>query len=176
MFSDPEKNIEQFDLGKGSYVADFGSGQGHYTFVAAKAVGSEGKVYAIDVQRDILEKLRNEAVNVRHLNNVEIVWADIEKVGGTRLKDNSMDAVIAANVFFQLENKNESSLEIKRILKPKGRLLLIDWSNSFGNMGPQSKDVFYKEKAIELFEKNGFEQDRTISAGSEHYGIIFRKK
>lgn len=175
MFSDPQKNIEQFNLGPGNYVADFGSGQGHYTFAAAKAVGLGGKVYSIDVQKDILEKLKSEA-STKRINNIEVVWANIEKVGGTRLRDNSMDAVIAANVFFQLENKNESCLEIRRILKPGGRLLLVDWSNSFGNMGPQSKDVFYKEKAVELFEKNGFAEDRTISAGSQHYGIIFRKK
>jgi len=175
MFSDPEKNIEQFDLGKGNYVADFGSCPGHYTFAAAKAVGHGGKVYAIDVQKNLLEKLKNEATNVKHLSNVDIVWADIEHLGGTRLRENSMDAVIVANVFFQLEKKEGSCLEIKRILKHGGRVLFIDWSGSFGGMGPQIGSVFTEEMAKNIFEKNGFIQDRTISAGSQHYGIIFRK-
>jgi len=175
MFSDPEKNIEQFDLGKGSYVADFGSGPGAYSFSAAEAVGSGGKVYAIDVQKDLLEKLKNEAKNVRHLNNIDIIWADLEHVGGTRLRENSIDAVMAVNLFFQLEQKDNTCLEIKRILKPGGRILFIDWSSSFGGIGPQPQDVFTEDHARKLFEKHGFKEDRTINAGAQHYGIIFRK-
>lgn len=175
MFSDPKKNIEQFNLGPGNYVADFGSGPGDYVFHAAKAVGLGGKVYAIDVQKNLLEKLRTEAINVRHISNIDIIWADIEHLGGTRLRESSMDAVIATDVFFQLEKKDGACLEINRILKKGGRVLFVDWSGSFGGIGPQSKDVFPEEKAREVFEKHGFVEDRTISAGSQHYGIIFRK-
>ena len=175
MFSDPEKNVEQFSLGKGNYVADFGSGPGLYSFAAAEAVGDTGKVYAIDVQKDLLQKLKNEARNVRHLMNIEIVWADLENLGGTRLKENSLDAVVASNVFFQFEHKDNACLEIKRILKKGGRVLLIDWSSSFGGMGPQQSEVFSKADAIKLFTKNGFTEDREVMVGTEHYGIIFRK-
>lgn len=175
MFSDPDKNIEQFDLGKGNNVADFGAGSGFYSFSAAEAVGETGKVYSIDVQKDLLEKLKNEARNIRHLNNVDIIWADLEHLGGTRLRENSMDAVIVANVFFQLEKKNNACFEIKRILKPGGRVLVVDWASSFGGIGPQSQDVFPEELAKKLFLKNGFKEDRIISAGAQHYGVIFRK-
>jgi ubiquinone/menaquinone biosynthesis C-methylase UbiE len=175
MFSDPEKNIEQFDLGKGSYVADFGAGSGFYSFSAAEAVGETGKVYAVDVQKDLLEKLKNEARNIRHLSNVDIVWGDLDHLGGTRLRDNSMDAVISANVFFQLEKKDNACLEMKRILKPGGRVLFIDWASSFGGIGPQQGDVFTEEQAKKLFLKHNFKEDRAIGAGAQHYGIIFRK-
>lgn len=175
MFSDPEKNIEQFDLGKGNYVADFGSGTGFYSFSAAEAVGETGKVYAVDVQKDLLDKLKNEARNIRHLNNIEIVWADLDHLGGTRLRENSMDEVIVANVFFQLEKKDNSCLEIKRVLKSGGRVLLIDWASSFGGIGPQPQSVFTEDMAKKLFEKHGFKEDRSIGAGAQHYGIIFRK-
>ena len=175
MFSDPEKNIEQFDLGKGSYVADFGAGTGFYSFAAARAVGPMGRVYAIDVQKDLLEKLKNEAKDARHLMNIEIVWADLDNLGGTRLRDSSMDAVIIANTLFQIEKKDNTCLEIKRILKSGGRVLLVDWTSSFGNMGPHPKDVLSEEDAKKLFSKCGFKEDREISAGAQHYGIIFRK-
>lgn len=175
MFSDPEKNIEQFELGKGTYVADFGAGSGFYSFAASEAVGPSGRVYAIDVQKDLLEKLKNEAKNVRKLHNVDIVWADLEHLGGTRLRENSIDAVIAANLFFQLENKDNACLEIMRILKPGGRVLFIDWASSFGGMGPQAHHVFTEEQAKKLFEKHAFKFDRSISAGAQHYGMIFRK-
>jgi len=175
MFSDPAKNIEQFDLGKGNYVADFGSGSGAYTFAAAEAMGGTGKVYAIDVQKDLLEKLKAEARNIKHLSNIDIVWADLDHLGGTRLRENSMNAVIVANTFFQLEKKDNACLEIKRILKPGGRVLFIDWASSFGGIGPQSQDVFTEEMAKKIFQKHGFKEDRVIGAGAQHYGIIFRK-
>jgi ubiquinone/menaquinone biosynthesis C-methylase UbiE len=175
MFSDPEKNIGQFSLGKGDHVADFGAGAGFYSFAAAEAVSSDGKVYSIDVQKDLLQRLKKEA-NIRHLTNIEILWADIEHYGGTKLRESSMDAVIAANVLFQIKEKNKTCLEINRILKKGGRVLLVDWSSSFGGMGPQQEDVFLPEKAKEIFTQNGFEFEREISAGAQHFGLIFRKK
>jgi len=174
MFSDPAKNIEQFDLGKGNYVADFGTGSGFYALAASDLVGIDGKVYAVDVQKDLLTRLKNEAVK-QHKNNVEIIWADLEHIGGTKLRENSLDAVIAANTFFQLENKDNPCLEIKRILKSNGRVLFIDWASSFGGIGPQPQNVFSEDQAKKLFTKHGFKFDRIISAGAHHYGIIFRK-
>lgn len=175
MFSDPQKNIDQFGLGAGSYVADFGAGSGFYTFAAARAVGSGGRVYAVDVQKDLLTKIKNQAQLIS-VNNVDIVWADIENLGGTKLRDQSIDAVIAANIFFQLDNKEGACREIKRILKKNGRVLVVDWSSSFGGMGPESSSVFDHSKARELFEKNDFTLDKDITAGAQHYGLIFRKK
>jgi ubiquinone/menaquinone biosynthesis C-methylase UbiE len=174
MFSDPEKNIEQFSLGKGTYVADLGSGAGFYSFSAAEAVGPDGRVYAVDVQKDLLQKLKKEA-DLRHLANIDIVWADLEHLGGTKLREASIDSAIMANVLFQLGQKDNAIMEVRRILKKGGRILLIDWLSSFGGIGPQSKDVLSKEKAVELFKKHGFTVDREISAGANHYGIIFRK-
>ena len=176
MFSDPEQNIDQFSLGSGNYVADFGAGSGFYSFAAAEAVGSTGKVYAIDVQKTLLEKLKNEARTIRHLMNLEIVWADLEHLGGTRLREASLDAVIAANVFFLLEQKDSPCMEIRRILKTGGRVLLVDWASSFGGMGPSAESVFSEEDAKKLFAKHGFIVDREIAAGAQHYGIIFRKQ
>ncbi len=174
MFSDPAKNVEQFSLGKGNIVADFGCGSGAYTFAAAEAVSGGGKVYGIDVQKDLLQKLKTEA-QAKHLTNIEVVWADLENVGGTGLREGLLDAVIASNVFFLLEKKDEAVNEIKRILKRGARVLIIDWTASFGGMGPHPDSVFTKEMAVKLFTDHGFTNDREIDAGANHYGIIFRK-
>ena len=176
MFSDPEKSIEQFGLGKGNYVADFGAGYGYFSFAAAEAVGETGKVYAIDVQKDLLTRLKNEALNVRHLSNIEIIWADLDHVGGTKLREGSIDAVIMSNVLFQLPQKDNACMEILRILKRTGRVLVIDWSNSFSGLGPQASDVYTSDQTIKLFAKHGLVVDKEIDAGANHYGIIFRKR
>ena len=174
-FTDPAKNIQQFVLGEGWHVADFGSGSGAYTLAAAEHVGGDGRVYAIDVQRDLLSKVKNEAKN-RKLLNVEVIWGNVEKVGGSKLGDNSMDAAIASNLLFQLEHKDVGAREIFRVLKPKARVLIVDWTDSFGGLGPQAKMVVTEETAKDIFEKAGFAYESSISAGDHHYGLIFKKK
>ena len=77
-------------------------------------------------------------------------------------------------MFFQVEDKNNFIEEIKRILKPKGRALLIDWSTDSVTVG--FKMVIPKNKAREMFEKKGFVLEREINAGAYHYGMILVKQ
>lgn len=174
MFSDPVKNIEQCGIQAGMEIADFGSGSGHYTLAAAKALMSTGRVYSIDVNKDLLTKLKNHAVKAG-LYNVEVIWGDVEKPIGTKLRDATVDMVIVSNLLFQIENKDGLIKEAKRVLKSGGTLLLIDWADSFGGIGPSPKSVVTKIAAQEMFDKAGFHLDREISAGSHHYGLIYKK-
>ena len=174
MFSDPVKNIEQCSIQAGMEIADLGSGSGAYSIATAKALVSTGKVYAIDINKDLLNKLRNEGVK-QGLYNIEVIWGDIDKLGGTKLRDYSVDMTLVCNILFQLENKEEVVKEIKRILKPGGRALVVDWSDSFGGLGPKPQAIFRRDVALDMFEKNGFHLEKEISAGSHHYGLILKK-
>jgi ubiquinone/menaquinone biosynthesis C-methylase UbiE len=174
MFSDPQKNIEQCGIQAGMEIADLGAGSGFYTIAAGKALIATGRVYAIDVQKELLTKIKNSAV-AQGLYNVEVIWGDIEKPSGTHLREASIDLALLTNILFQLDNKQDLLSEVKRILKPGGRVLVVDWSDSFGGIGPEPKKVVLKTSAVEMFEKNGFHLDREIEAGSHHYGLIFKK-
>lgn len=174
MFSNPKDVVEQLGLSDGMVVADLGTGSGFYAIEAGRKVAPTGKVYAVDIQRDLLDRLRSEAGRA-HVRDVEIISGDLEKIGGTKIREGSVDRVIAANVLFMIEDKKSFVSEIKRILKQKGAALLVDWSASFSQMGPHSDHVVYKDKAIQLFSEAGFKVEKEISAGSHHYGMIFRK-
>lgn len=174
MFSDPVKNVGQCGIQAGMDIADFGAGSGHYTIAAAKSLMATGRVYAIDAQKDLLSKLKNNAIK-EGLYNIEVVWGDIEKVNGTKLRDASIDLVFLCNILFQIENKEEMIKEIKRVLKPAGRVCVVDWIDSFGGLGPKPKMVVNKVSAKNMFEKGGFHLDREITAGSHHYGLIYKK-
>ncbi len=174
MFSDPQKNLEQFKLAPGRFVADLGSGAGFYAIPAAKMVGALGRVYAVDVLKDMLQKIKNQAESAQ-IHNIETLWGNVEKLGGTRLADASVDSVLICNSLFQLEDKTTFVLEVKRILKPAGRVLLVDWKESFGGMGPQPAHVVPESVARELFEKAGFVFERDISAGAHHYGLVLKR-
>ncbi len=173
MFSDPVKNLRAFGLKENMIVADLGAGSGFYAIAAAEMVPA-GKVYAIEVQKDFLTTIRNKAAEA-HLDNIECLWGDVEKIGGTRVKDKVVDAVIASNIFFQVEDKDKFIEETKRILKPGGRVLLIDWSDSPSSIGPSFDKIISKNKTREIFERKGFAWQRDIDAGAHHYGIILAK-
>ncbi|MDO8482432.1 MAG: methyltransferase domain-containing protein, partial [bacterium] len=150
-----------------------GSGAGFYAIIAAKMVGPLGRVYAVDVLKDMLQKIKNEAIRNK-LFNVEALWGNVEKLGGTRLADASVDVVLICNSLFQVDDKNTFALEVKRILKSDGRVLLVDWKDSYGGLGPQPENVVLPETAKSLFEKAGFTFDRDLKeAGEHHYGMIF---
>jgi ubiquinone/menaquinone biosynthesis C-methylase UbiE len=174
MFTDPIKNLKAFDLRENMIVADLGAGTGFYTVPVAKMVPM-GKVYAIEIQKDFLTTIRNK-VTEAHLGNVECLLGDVEKIGGTKIKDKIVDAIIVSNIFFQIEDKDKFLEETKRILKLSGKLLFIDWSDGLSSFGPSFDKVVPKNKAREMFEKKGFVWQQDIDAGAHHYGIIFINK
>ena len=104
------------------------------------------------------------------------IWADIEKVGGTKLADHSLDGVLASNVFFQVKEKDAFIKEIKRILKHGGKLFFIDWSDSFGGMGPHTNELVSAKLAREQFEFENFLYESELVVGSHHYGFIMKIK
>ncbi len=173
-FTDPTHVLSQFGLSEGACVADFGAGSGAYTLAASALVGASGRVYAVDVQKDLLTRIKN-AARESGARNVEVVWGDVEKPGGTKLGEKTLDAVIVSNLLFQLEDREGFLAEVLRVLKPRGRVLVVDWSDSFGNMGPRPQEVVLKSTARALFESRGFTLEREIDAGEHHYGLVMRK-
>src|SRR3989344_3691817 len=174
MFSNPEKILIQFGLAESLSVADFGAGAGYYAKLLARRVGETGKVFCIDVTKEMLRKLANDAEKEK-LNNLEVVCGDVEKEEGSTLPNDSQDAVIIANTLFALEDKTGVANEAKRILRKKGRVLLVEWADSFAGMGPHKSHVVKKEEAKRIFETAGFKFEREIDAGEHHYGFVFRK-
>lgn len=173
MFLHPESTLEHLLIHEDWHIADLGAGSGAYTLAAAKLVPI-GKVYAVDINRGILPFIKAKVAAHGH-HNIEVIWGDIDRTSGTNLGDTSLDAVIIANTFFQFDNKGAAIREIKRILKPAGKVLFIEWSGSFGNIGPRETDVVLPEMAKSLFGAAGFVLKEEFPAGEYHYGMIFSK-
>ncbi len=171
-FSSPHENVLQMGLHNGMKVGDLGAGSGHYSRAAAGVVGHSGKVYAIDVQEDVLKHLKLNS-HIHHQSIIDTIWGDIEKPGGTHLRDASLDAVILANTLFQIENRFGLLKEIKRILKPGGKLMVVDWAGSYGGMGPVPEKVVTESDTEAFFINGGFHKVKSFRAGPHHYGIIF---
>jgi ubiquinone/menaquinone biosynthesis C-methylase UbiE len=173
-FTDPKRNIEQFMLEKGMDVADFGAGAGFLAVEAAEEVGSDGTVYVIDIQQELLTKATHIAKE-HHLDTITFIHGDLEKEQGSTLPDMSVDAVIISNILFQTENKKAVLQEAYRILKDKGKILIVDWKDSFGGVGPQPSSILLEDDAKALAEEVGFTFSSNIDTGAYHYGLICKK-
>lgn len=171
-FLDPAATVNFFDLKSGDSVADFGCGAGFFVIPVARAVGSAGRVYAIDIQKEMLAALRAKA-QTANLLNVDYIWADLEEPSGSHLKDGSVDFVVIANILFQAPDKLQILREAFRILKPAARVAVIEWDESVS--GPPLPMRISRTQVSEFSKNAGLLLVRELEVGSHHYGMLFIK-
>ena len=171
---DPAQIVSILKIRRGLHIAEFGVGAGHYIIPLAKAVGDDGLVYGIDIQKGLLLKFLRES-KAQHLDNVRAVWGDLESAGGSKLPDEEVDMVIAANILFQVKHKNELIREANRILKSNGRLIIIDWSSSAGLLGPKPEHLVNKESIKALCAENNFTFISDMQIDKFHFMLKFAK-
>lgn len=175
LFLNPVLAVEAAKIHDGMMVADFGAGSGFFTRAAARAVGESGRVWAVDIERELLSRIKNLSL-AEALTNVEVIHGDIATQGGSNLPDHYFDLCMVANVLFATAEKQTLIAEIKRVLKRSGRALVIDWKGSFGGLGPHPDHVITEPSARALFEDVGFVYVEQIPAGEYHWGFVVRKK
>lgn len=173
-FTNPETNLAQLSLQSGMTVVDFGAGSGAYSLAASRRVAPSGKVYAIDIQKELLERLSRQA-RALGIFNVEVIWGDLDKPGGSKLRDGIADAVIISNTLLQSENRENFVAEAFRVLKSGGQVLFIDWSDASTFFGRQARHLVSPQTSRELFVKTGFLLVKNFEAGEHHYGMVFKK-
>lgn len=171
-FTDPDENVSHLHLGEGSQIAVFGSGAGGHSFALSRALKNTGTINAIDVRQHMLDVLKNNA-KLEGATNVRFIHADIEK--GTKLSPMSLDAVVIPNTLFSYEDRPAILKEAHKILKPKGKLLIVEWKDSYGGMGPQKENVVTEENAIEMAKGAGFSLLEQFPAGGQHYGLVLER-
>ncbi len=169
---DPENILRNVGIAKGMAVADLGCGQGFFTIPIASIVGTEGKVYAVDSDPVALDYLREgmKGNNVGE-NVIEIMQTNMSSTG---IPDHSIDAIFLANVFHDIEDRAAFFGEAKRICKPGGMLIDVDWEKVNTARGPPFKLRIPVEEAKEILSGNGFKVVKSIEAGQNHYGFVCR--
>ncbi len=108
----------------GMRIADVGAGTGYFAIPMAHAIGPAGKVYAVDLQPEMLKLLRAKLETPDAPRNIELVQGD---AGETSLPTASVDLVLIANVWHELDDREAALKESARILSPNGLLAVLDW-------------------------------------------------
>jgi precorrin-6B methylase 2 len=119
----PEAALDALDLKPGMVVADVGAGTGYMSLRMAKRVGPMGKVYAEDVQPEMLTRLRRNAAKAG-LGNVETV---LGSEADPRLPHDALDLILMVDVYHELSQPQRMLRAMREALKPDGRLVLLEY-------------------------------------------------
>jgi len=174
-FTKPDSNVAQLELSGTEHIAVFGSGAGGHSFAALRAMKGNGKVVALDPRQDMLDRVASDAQKMT-ISGLSTKVANFEMPGGTGLFNNSQDVVIIPNTLFSSSNKQAVLNEAFRVVKPEGKLLIVEWRESYGGMGPQPEYVVSEEDAKQYAEKAGFVLEKSFMAGAQHYGLVYKKQ
>ena len=119
----PEKALDALKLKPGMIVADIGAGVGYMSLRMAKRVGPSGKVYANDLQPEMLAKLRENAAKAKIANVVTVLGDVVDP----KLPANTMDLVLLVDVYHEFSAPQQMLRKIRETLKPDGRLVLLEY-------------------------------------------------
>ncbi len=170
-YLDPARILREFRLKAGMRVADVGSGTGFFALPAGDLVGPKGRVFAVDLSAEMLEDLQAK-LRRGTSENVEAVRSTEDRIP---LPDASMDFVFMACVLHELDGPG-TLLEARRILKPQGRLGIVDWKKEDMEFGPPKAHRLDEDGARAILRDAGFAPSRTFEAGAYHYGIEARAR
>lgn len=147
---DGEDFLKTIGIKEGQTVLDFGCGEGHYTVPAAKLVGEKGKVYAVDKDKQALDRL-TQLIEENNIKNIKV----IKKESIIPLENNSLDFILCYDVVHYLKNRKTIYHEFYRVLKPKGIFSL--YPKHYKNDYPLSELAHMELKdVIKEVEQAGF--------------------
>ena len=171
-FANPQQLIDKLTIKEGMMVAEFGAGSGGMAIPLARKLQG-GRLYAFDIQPEVLEVLRSKAT-AEGLVNIETRVCDLEMAEATRLPEHSVDLVVLANILFQVENKQAVLKEAARILRQGGQLIVIDWQAN-APLGPK-KGRAEPTAVRQDLEKFGLTIKQHINLGDYHYLLVAEPK
>jgi ubiquinone/menaquinone biosynthesis C-methylase UbiE len=170
---DPAKLMEALKLKQGDVVADVGAGSGYYSFRLAAAVGPKGKVYATDIQKEMLEiiKKRMEKEKV----------ANIETVLGTesdaKLPENKVDLILLVDVYHEFSHPYEMTDTMLKSLKPGGRSVFVEYRMEDPDVPIKLVHKMSQKQVIkEMGNHPALKYSKTVDVLPWQHIIIFEKK
>ena len=168
----PDQIIKAIGLRPGQSIADIGAGGGYFSLRFAEIVGEKGKVYSVDTNPEFLQFIESKAEE-KGLNNIFTILT-IDKLD---LPENSLDFVFMRNVTHHIPNRVEYFKNLKRFLKPYGKVIIIEYKKGkfftfrglFGHHLP-------KNTIIQEMKKAGYKLEKEFDfLPEQHFTIYLRQ-
>lgn len=118
-----DRVIESLEIRPGDRVADIGSGGGYFVFALAKAVGADGKVYAVDIDQAMNDLVAQQAKK-EGVGNIEVILA---KSDDPLLPSSGVDLIFTSNTYHHIENRVNYFSSLPNYLRPNGRIAIIEF-------------------------------------------------
>lgn len=162
---------------KGSTVVEFGIGKRpHLALHLAGLVGNKGQVYAVDSVYADLEMIRKHSAD-RRIHNLKTVHGDFESVGGSGVPDHSADMIVSAHNAWRVHDFDVMLKEAERILKPTGKILLLDWhANTSDPIAPASLRRLDLLEAQRICAASGCSHIERAVNTTRNWGLILHYK
>jgi len=151
-YQKPDEVVRALDLKPGEAVADIGSGSGYFTLRLAKAVGETGQVYGVDIDPDMIRYL-NRRIRNAGLRNVHTVLSDPDD---PLLPDRSIDRFVIVDTWHHIANQERYLALMKRLLKPGGQVVMIDYQKRQTPVGPPLSMRIGRDELVRQMVLNGF--------------------
>lgn len=167
----PEEALDALKLKPGMIVADVGAGTGYMTLRMARRVGAAGKVYAVDIQPEMLRRLRANAAQAK-LTNIETV---LGTESDPRLPAGQIDLILLVDVYHELSHPREMVRHFREALKPDGRLVLLEYRKEDPSIPIKPLHKMSIDEVREELGADGFHMRQVIETLPRQHILILGK-
>lgn len=171
VWQQPQKVMAKLAMKKGERIADVGSGPGYFTLRFARAVGPDGKVYAVDISHGMLDSLENQA-RAEHLTNIQTILAESHN---PMLPPGSVDTIFICDTLHHIPDRTTYYPLLSRALKPDGRFINIDFYKRSLPVGPPVRMKIPRTQMIREAEAAGFHLVRQYDFLKYQYFLVFKR-
>ena len=167
----PDLALDLLKIPKGATVADIGAGNGYMTWRLAQRVGPAGKVYANDIQAEMLKLLR-ENMRQRKLQNVETVLGGYDD---PNLPANTLDLILLVDVYHEFSEPQKMLRRMREALKPEGRLVLLEYRAEDPTVPIRAEHKMTVAQVKAELEPEGYRMDKVLEDLPRQHILIFKK-
>lgn len=166
----PDEIAKALALGPGMTVADLGAGTGYMSRRLSEAVGPSGTVFAVDPEPNLVAHLRARAEHERTANVVPV----LASTDNPRLPAASIDLVLVLDTYHHVDDRIRYFGDLRRVLRPGGRVAVIDWHKRPLPVGPSLEHKLAREQVVEEMTAAGWTLHAEPDVLPYQYFLIFR--
>ena len=167
----PDAALDAIMIARGATVADVGAGAGYFTWRLAERVGPTGKVYANDIQPEMLALLRKN-IEARHLTNVETVLGTEDD---PKLPRGQIDLVLLVDVYHEFSQPQKMLRKMRDSLKSDGRLVLVEYRKEDPSIPIRPEHKMSVDEVRAEVQPEGFRFEKNLTTLPRQHILIFRK-